>query len=315
VSYTFRLVCLSLATFFLVQLFVGLAAAWFAPVALRLAERKQPRAAARFLLAVRLSPSVFAIVVVAALCIPSYLQFEPVVADEDIGIACLTAAFLAVAILSISFKRAVRALVDSRRYLRQCEHTGSEQRLGGSPVLIVKGSAVALAGLIRPRVIVAEQVLKTLPPDQLEAALCHERAHAASRDNLKRLLLLLAPDVFPFFRTRDSRVERAWTKFTEWSADDRAVAGDPSRSLSLAAALVRVARMGDSRQPSPLVTSLVAEDLAARVDRLLHTVPRIEKPDRWTPAIVALSAIALATVIFQPAALSIVHRLLERLIN
>lgn len=313
-SYSFKLLCLSLAAFFLVHLALGLAASWFAPLAIRLAERMQPRTAARFLLTVRLFPCASALLIVAALCVPSYLWFEPEAAAEDVGLACLAAALFTVAIWSISFARTARALLDSRRYLRQCERTGHERRLHGSPALVVKGAAVALAGLIRPRVIVAEEVVKSLSSDQLEAALRHERAHAASRDNLKRLLLLLAPNVFPFFRKNFSQAERAWSKFTEWSADDRAVAGDPSRSLSLAAALVRVARMGDAPQPSPLMTSLVAEDLSARVDRLLNTTPQIENPDRWTPAFLALTAVALATVIFQPAVLSSVHRLLERLL-
>ncbi len=314
-SYAFRLLSLSFAAFFLVHLAIGLAAAWFAPIAIRMAARMHPRAAARFLLTIRLFPCMSALVIVAALCVPSYLRFEPAAAAEDVGMACLAAAFLTIAIWSISFARAGRAWSDSRRYLRQCERTGNQLDLAGEPALVVKGTAVALAGLIRPRVIVAEEVVKTLSSDQLDAALRHERAHATSRDNLKRLLLLLTPDVLPFFRAGFDRAERAWAKFTEWSADDRAVAGDASRSLSLAAALVRVARMGGVRQPSPLITPLVGEDLTARVDRLLHAAPQIEKPDRWTPAILASAAAVLATVLLQPAALSSIHRLLERLIH
>ncbi len=315
-SYAFRLLCLSLAAFFLVHLAAGLAAAWFAPVAIRRAERLRPRAAARLLLIVRLFPLACALFAVAALCVPSYLWFEPEAATEDVGIVCLAFAFLTVAIWSISVTRVTQALWNSRRYLRECERTGRQLNLAGNPSLVVKGNDVALAGLLHPRVIVAEEVLETLSSDQLEAALRHERAHATSHDNLKRLLLVLAPDVFPFFTPAAcSHAERAWMKFTEWSADDCAVAGDTSRSLSLAAALVRVARMGGTHQSSPLVTSLVAEDLSARVDRLLHTVPDVKESNRWISGILALAAVVVATLILQPAALSSVHWLLERLMN
>ena len=310
-SYSFKLLALSLAAFFLPHLVIGLAAAWLTPAAIRRAGRMKPRAAARFLLSLRLFPSAAALFFVAAICIPSYLRFEPAGVEEDIGLACLLAASLSLTVWSISFARAAKALLHSRRYIRTCEKTGRNQHLNGNPALIVTGHTVALAGLLKTKVIVAEEVIRALPPDQLEAALSHERAHAHSRDNLKRLLLLLAPDVLPLFRLGVYQADRAWSKFTEWSADDQSVNGDPARSLSLAAALIQVARMGDTHQPSPLVTSLVAEDLTARVNRLLTTVPEVEHATRWTPTLVTLMVLTAAAIILQPAA----HRLLERLIN
>ena len=96
------------------------------------------------------------------------------------------------------------------------------------------------------------------------------------------------------------------------------MAGDPDRSLSLAAALVAVARMGAPARPHVLATSLLAdgEDLSARVDRLLGAVPPAEEPDAsntlWTAG-AAFLATGLAVVVAQPAALYPVHCLLERL--
>src|SRR4029077_12109018 len=94
--------------------------------------------------------------------------------------------------------------------------------------------------------------------------------HRISRDNLKRLLLMLAPGLIPFVNPWQ-RLERSWARFTEWAADDMAVVGHPGRSLALASALVRVARAGPYPYPPPLVASLVGSgaDLAARVNRLL----------------------------------------------
>ena len=130
---------------------------------------------------------------------------------------------------------------------------------------------------------------ETLSPEELDCAIRHERAHRTSGDNFKRLLLLLAPDVFPFFSMPFSAMDRSWITFSEWAADDSAVANDLQRSLSLAGALVHVAQMGAAPRLSPLCTSLVSsnsacmnQDLSARVDRLLHTAPlRQESPKRF----------------------------------
>ena len=207
--------------------------------------------------------------------------------------------------------------------MRQIDCTGRTAQFAGgrSRVRIVDAphAFVSLAGVIHPRVILSRAVAGTLSKEQLAAALRHEQAHRVSRDNLKRLLILVAPGLLPFFHGfRD--LERAWTRFTEWAADDRAVAGSSRRSLSLAAALVRVARMGAGPEPEPLVTSLLAdgEDLSARIDRLLRDTPPREKRRRLpvvrATATLLLGGTALAAML-QPATMTVVHRLLEELIQ
>ena len=151
---------------------------------------------------------------------------------------------------------------------------------------------------------------------RLAAALRHEHAHEVSRDNFKRLLLLVAPGLLPGW-PGFTAIERSWGRFTEWAADDIAAAGDSARSVSLAGALVRVARMGACPQQPPLVTSLLAEtdDLAQRVDRLLRVTPAPSRMgSRKLTAIAAASAaMLLAIAMAQPATLHSVHRLMEHL--
>ena len=131
-------------------------------------------------------------------------------------------------------------------------------------------------------------------------------------------MMVAAPGLLPFFHGfRD--LERAWIRFTEWAADDRAVTGSSRRPLALAAALVRVARMGGGPEPQPLVTSLVGsgEDLSARIDRLLRgAVPR-ERLQRipMVRVAAALSAGAMLAAMLQPVTMSAVYRLLEDLIH
>ncbi|MGH9709665.1 MAG: M48 family metalloprotease, partial [Candidatus Acidiferrales bacterium] len=209
-------------------------------------------------------------------------------------------------------------------YCRRCERESTPTVVSNeqAPVLVVDTDAavLALAGVIRPRVVVSRSVLQALVPPQIDAALEHERAHQFSRDNLKRLLLLLAPSIFPFSRGF-AAMDRSWARFTEWAADDRAAAGDSQRSLSLAEALVRVARMGPSSRTSLFVSSLIEDgsDLFIRVDRLLGLESSAENAPRKTRALLAGISLVIAglvlAAIMRPATLYSVHRLLEHLIR
>jgi hypothetical protein len=319
--YLVRLTVLSLACFFLVHTVLAIAMNWLAPRLLRVAERRAPSSAARLLLAARLFPSVASILVVAGVCVPSYLWLEPEAAVEHVGLACLAAALLSAAIWGVSAGRVLRAIVLSVRYMRHCRKLGRETRLAGEKTRVIDGAGglFALAGILRPHLLISREVLQNLSAEELEAALRHERAHSSSRDNLKRLLLLLAPDVLPGRQLGLQSLERGWAKYTEWAADDRAVGGDPDRSLSLAAALVQVAKLGMITEASPLMTSLVADglDLEARVNRLLGAAQSEEITRQGTPAFIAASLLVAGLLVASmgPGTLQAAHRLLEHLIR
>jgi hypothetical protein len=330
VPYLVRLFGLSLASFFLLHAALGAVFAALTPLAERTAERMHPRRAAGFLLGFRLFPPALASLLVGGLCVPSYIWLEPQAAEEGMGFACLAAALLGAAVLALSLFRGLRAISDSARFLRECRSSLSRTTLPGhvlpndvSPVWIVEQPVlpvVALTGVIRPRVVVSSRVLSVLSPTQLDIALLHERAHLASHDNLKRLLVILAPDLIPFVNPWTS-IERSRAKFAEWAADDEAAAGDAARSLSLAETLVKVARAGSWSNPSPLLASFVERggtDLAARVDRLLGTASPGEESARrfsWF-ANASVTAVGCAVVLSapQPSVLHFVHEILERLI-
>ena len=117
-------------------------------------------------------------------------------------------------------------------------------------------------------------------------------------------------------------LERSWAKFTEWAADDQATEGDSHRALSLASALVRVAKMGSKPQLSFLFSSLVCADdheLSERVDRLLRPQPNPGKPAEvlvpFLASAGALVAGAVALVLVWPGSLSLVHQALEQLVH
>jgi Zn-dependent protease with chaperone function len=313
--YLVRLACLSLACFFLLHAALAMGVNGLAPWVLTLAKRLKPRSAAGLLLAARLFPSVGAVLFVAGICAPSYLWLEPESTVEQVGLVCLAAALASLGIWGVAIGRALRAIVLSMRYARQCRRpAGANTR-----VSVIEGTAglFALTGIFRTRLVISRQVLQSLSHEQLEVALRHERAHRTSRDNLKRLLLLLAPA--PKLAGLEALV-RGWAQFTEWAADDQAVGGDANRSVSLAGALVRVARLGIPAETPVLMTSLVAhgEDLEARVDRLLGAPPVGENQEQRRSSFITATFVLAGVMVAAfagPATLQAAHGLLEYLIR
>jgi hypothetical protein len=334
-SYLMRLLCLCLASFFLLHLALGLLVSLTASWLIRTALRMEARLAARLLLALRLLPAGLAALVVVGICMPSYLWLEPGASAEQVGWACLAAALLGLTVLGVSGARTWGAYHRSRRYIRQCESRGRKIRLGAEPmpVFVVTGvdPLVALTGVFRQRLMISQLVKRTLSPQQLTAVLRHERAHGMSRDNLKRLAILLSPGLLPFFRGFGG-MERAWAVAAEWAADDRATAGNRRRALSLASALVSVARLHEAQLswhrsppiPTLLATSLLADcaGLGARVDRLFRPVPypSLRRAEIRSSAILKAAAgltlaAGAASMMLLPAILHAVHELLEDLIR
>jgi Zn-dependent protease with chaperone function len=324
VPYFLRLLCLCLASFFIVNALLGLGAALASRAAVRMAAKMRARTAALFLFAVRFLPFAVGISAVLGLCVPSYLWLEPEATTERIGWTCLTLGLLGALGLLLSFARTARAVADSARCNRLWQNTGSESRLAGEPSQTVivdeEGPLLALAGVFRPQLVVSNGLLRALSTEELKVALQHENAHRISRDNLKRLFLLLAPGPIPFLASFSS-LDRAWVKFSEWAADDEAAAGDPLRALSLAAALLRVARMGAGLRLNFLHTSLVAgnDDLSARVDRLLRIQPAgpvapLRARTRAFGVGLGIAA-CLSILLGWPPILSSVHRLLELFVH
>lgn len=321
--YALRLLCLSLASFFLVHAALGLAAWLAAPTAIRLAEMMRPRRAAWFLFMLRVLPALLAAIMVLGLGVPSYLWLEPRATEESVSLTCCAASLLGAAIWCISIVRVLHATVRTCRYARQCKRIGRDIYREGvavpTSILEVETPVISLAGVFRPRVLVSRSVLSVLSPGQLDAALRHENAHRISRDNLKRFVILLAPEIFPLTRSLTA-LECAWARFSEWAADEEATCGDTRLSLLLAAALVRVARLGAGPQPSISLTHLISgdRDLSTRVDRLLR--PEVAVPmSLWRRSALlggaaVIVTVAVAGAIQWSAILRAAHEILERLV-
>lgn len=323
--YFLKLLCLCFASFFLVHAALGLTVFAGSAWAVKLAERLRPRVAAYFLFALRLLPVAGSLFVVLGLCVPAYLWLEPEETVEQVGVVCITMALLGGTVWARSITRSLRAIVGSVQYKRQFLGTARATRVAGepSPILVIETQApfVVLAGVVRPRLVISRRVLRALSVKELDLALRHEGSHRTFHDNLKRLLLLLSPEILPFAPVF-AALDRGWGKFSEWAADDEATQGDPHRSLLLASALVRLARMGSSAPAPALAVSLLAgdHDLAARVDRLLRSGPPLPESHPSVRRLLGGATLMMAgslavTLLATDVSLAAVHGLLEQLIR
>jgi Zn-dependent protease with chaperone function len=129
-----------------------------------------------------------------------------------------------------------------------------------------------------------------LSPAELRTALRHEIAHALRYDNLKKLVFRFS--VFPAM----AGLEHAWSEETEMAADDAAVSSFHD-ALDLAAALIKVSRLGTMESSGELTMALLHSSTAlrARVQRLV-TWKKERKPQThrgWLYAIPVAAAVVV----------------------
>lgn len=300
-SFSFRLLLLCLAGFFVVHQLLAWTLSALAPLLVRAAERRSAARAANLLLWARLAPEFGASLLAGLVLAPTYLWFEAGEPPEKVGLTFLVVALVGAAVVAVSLVKGLFVALDSSRYVRYCERVSQVKRVSGkpTPLLVIEDPSplFLVAGVFRPRLVISRSVVDTLSAEQLDVAIEHERAHQASRDNLKRLLLLLAPGCV-FFGGGLRTLEREWGRFIEWAADDRAIAGNPRRSVALADALVRFRRAGLCQQLNPLMIPLTTggDDLRTRVTRLLGESGQPVRHARSKPT-VAIAVVGLVAIV------------------
>ena len=328
-SYPVRVLCLALAAGFLLHAVLMLLLRVAAPWLRRHAERMAPAGAARWVFTWRLAPLAVTALAVGGIGLPVYLRFEPFGLAERVNPGFLAAGALGAFLCALALARWGRAAWALRRLAGECRRGGSPLAAGADNGLGAEASAgawavrsaapfVVLAGLRRPRVVISTAALQRLTPAQLDMALRHEQAHRSAGDSWRRWLFLVLPDALPGVHWRGP--ERLWTRYSEWAADQTAVAGQPWRAVHLAEALVAVGRGTSPQAPlGAMVTGLANDgaELADRVDRLLagqavSAAPHCPLP-RWIwPAAGALLTAAAVYVLPHATAL---YPLLERLVR
>jgi Zn-dependent protease with chaperone function len=280
-----------------------------------LLRRARPRAGS--LLLMRTAPALFAAAVTVGAVMPAYLAFEPRKAEVPGG-PLIALAGLGAALFAVGAWRVCRALLATRA-LRALWRGAEAVRLPDCPQPALVSAhpfpIVAAVGVLRPRLLVARQVLDALSPAELAAAARHEMAHVAARDNLQALLLRGLPDVFGVLPV-GRRLEAAWREAVEESAD--AAVGPPGTApaLDLAAALVKVARLAPARATLPLPTPALHD--GGPLARRVRTLAGGDGPTLHGRPLVLLGAallLAPALALASPPVLHAVHRAVEVLVH
>ncbi|MEZ5317892.1 MAG: M56 family metallopeptidase [Vicinamibacterales bacterium] len=256
---------------------------------------------ARALLRLRLLP-LAAGLLAASLAALSFALFEPRALDETYGYVLRGLAIVPLVLLAASLLRTAVAVWRTRRVLQGWLDGARPVTLDGLtiPALATDSAfpVVAVLGIVRPRLLIARSVLDTCSPDELQAILAHEQAHVDRHDNLFRLLLNATPDLLSWLPAA-GRLHGAWQEATEFAADDAAGRHGDLGRVTLAQALVRVARLAPAG-PQLVPTSALyrGERLEQRVARLLvPTETSRRHPSRARQALVALALVAsLATL-------------------
>jgi beta-lactamase regulating signal transducer with metallopeptidase domain len=306
-TYFVRLLILCFASFFLVHLALGLLSLYLFPRFARTFASATPQWASRISIALRLAPACLSIFAVLCVCLPSYLRYEGNLTTEEVGWPSLVLAALGLLIGLLASARAVRAILQSSalsKNVRAAKDPDYWYLTSKDDVF----PSIALVGLLEPRIVISPGVLETLTTEQFQATLDHERAHRSSNDNLKRLFILLAPDLVPFVRSF-RRMEDHWNRYSELSADDLATRGRPDRSIALAEALIKLAKFEGGQLSPPLVSGLfsASEGLTLRVERLL----RLETPTQPSPRLRALFWAGPFLLLFSSALLFLRPQLFE----
>jgi hypothetical protein len=263
-----RGIAISFAVFFLVYSALSITVcclwrqAWF------YFQRYSARRCADLLFGLRVLPLAAAVAVTSALTVPSFLLLEPRAIVEPLGGTPLGFGLCGLALAMSGMVNATRALLRTSRTVRSWVGEASPVRsIFSVPVWRISRATPALtaAGVLRPRVLMSGAAEFLLTPKELQTALQHELAHVRRRDNLKKLLLRFI--AFPGM----AGLEEVWLEATEMAADDAAVSS-VGEALDLAAALIKLSRVGTPDSGAELTAALMhspAGLMNARVGRLI----------------------------------------------
>jgi Zn-dependent protease with chaperone function len=301
-----------------------------------LRRRWSAAAQAQVLLYLRLLPFAGALLFVGGFIVPAYLHHEPHQTGEVVSLKLALFAAFCFAGLALAAWRGLRSWVATRRLVADwLRHSEPVELAGvGVPVYRLRHRfpVIAVVGLTRPRLFIADHLFDELSADELRAAVMHEHGHLATHDNLKRALLRACRDVLllvPAGRTLDN----AWVEQSEAAADEHAArVGGATLALDLASALVKIARLapaGTTPRRMPAGAFLVDDHgvggVASRVRRLARLATNEPPPPSHAPnaalnyalacALAAALVVSATAAFSQPHFLAPLHGALEHVVS
>jgi len=274
-------------------------------------ERASAPLRAQALFAIRMLPIAAAMTAAFAIALPIFLWFEDRGTAEPVNLTLALLALTAACLVARGAWRAVSAWRATAQAVARWQRGGRNldgltERL---PAFAIDEAfpTVAVAGIFRPRLFIAECVLREFSAPEIAAMVAHECAHVSALDNVKRLLMRVCPDVLG-----TPAIEREWAAAAEEAADARAAALGPSARLDLAQALLRVARLAVPSGPQLASAFYLGGSIDARVRRLVDPIPAAASP-RWLRIALPVAAVLAAALVL--AAAPTLHAMMERAVR
>ncbi len=260
------------------------------------------------ILFVRSLPLLLAAAATALAFVPAWWRHEPENTGETVSLLLLAIAVISILPILQGVQRAARMFLRTRARLIAWRGLGRSAVMPQTPfeVVEVKSDDLALCvgGYLRPTIYASADVMKTLEPAELDAALAHEVSHASQRDPLRLLWMGSCPDFLQWFGL-DAAWRRAFARACEFAADERAARGSEDVALDLASALVKVARLrtygaltGDAALEVAVSSAYSSPvDLRARVEALAEPRSSASTAPAWLLTGGALSVLVVVAVV------------------
>lgn len=298
----------ALSSFAAAAIVLSICAAIVSKPAERGSARYAPHIRAGLLFRLRVLPGLCAAVFGFAIALPTFVAFEPYDTDEPLPRALIVLAVFGAALLARGAWRVYSAW-------RATASLAAEWKRAGRPLaglhsrvpvyaITVPYPIVAVAGVVRPVLFIADRLLDECSSAEVRAMIAHETSHIRTFDNARRFVLCACPDLFG----DRSRLTRAWKDAAEEAADED-VARTPAHALDLAQALIRVARLVPPCTPALASTFYAGGRIDGRVRRLVtppayDMVPVVLRG--WVLGVAGL-VVAGAFVLGAP----VIHQLME----
>lgn len=322
-------ISLTLAAVLTINAATSLAAAGLWRLIERPMQRYSGRTRAEVLFAMRVGPPAVAVISVAALLIPSYLVYEPYSTSEAVSTKLSALAIVSVIGLALALWRALRSWLATRSLLRKWVGIASPIHIAEIkvPTFRIPHSfpIIAVVGVFRPRLFIADRVIESLSREEMVAAIAHECGHLAEHDNLRRMLIRACRDMLAIVPCGRS-IDRAWSENAEAAADEHAADQGAAVALNLASALIEIARMvpAGARPSMPAGAFILGDEtngVMGRVNRLLTLAGAGQRPPKpifisWAARIGFLLLLeCLIITLTNTHALASLHVAMERVVR
>ncbi|MCU1286087.1 MAG: peptidase BlaR1 [Acidobacteriales bacterium] len=324
--YDLLLIAITLGSCFLLHTALSVTSLLFFSLRQQRLQRISPHRAAQTFFLLRVIPTFLTLIAAAALIVPAFVRFEPASTGEPVPIPLAVLASISLLVLLGALQRAFSAVIQSHRVMQAWTSKAVRQTSSVEGLELyrcqLESPVIAVLGLWRTRIFVSEAVFEVLTAEELDAALRHEAVHASSRDTLKKLLLHFAPKLLPGFDLLRP-IQQSWAKACELAADEQAVCSDHGRTLPLASALVKVARISCGSELPTLSAALMNQGdflLGHRVERLVEMsegrsiVPTSSSAIAKQALLLSINVLLLTAAAY-PQALSLTHEFLEVLVR